>query len=330
MRLGRAKPISFDYDARALRIGSQLYIRDEEGIFQVVPIESLTETSYFEEFAIRSGFAVVASRRKAPNLNDLTRYKDSVDDAVQDLSKLFDQANDEQGHSSEDDDDSSSDSLSSSTSYTGVDWTSGAETWSEASTELDDVVEDENALVVFKGYVDSSESNSESSVDENETGSSDEEEDEEEDGLGATPYSRFMRGYLDDDSDGDDAYVSLAPPWAYDDDSDDSDCGGINPFFSQYGTKFRHKKKAGSGLEASIAVFATTPESGLKCIFRLSRQLSLVLYDSPPVLHPTKPFLVWPMSPGNVLFADFGQKTWFTRKLRPTTSYSKSILRVVQ
>ncbi|KAL6238700.1 hypothetical protein BDW75DRAFT_237145 [Aspergillus navahoensis] len=34
---------------------------------------------------------------------------------------------------------------------------------------------------------------------------------------------------------------------------------------------------------------------------------------------------IWPMSPGNVLFADFENKTWFKRKLRPTTTYTRQV-----
>ncbi|KAL4782575.1 hypothetical protein BJX76DRAFT_358837 [Aspergillus varians] len=39
------------------------------------------------------------------------------------------------------------------------------------------------------------------------------------------------------------------------------------------------------------------------------------LFDSPPVFHPTKPLLVWPLGDGDILFATHQANTYFTRQL---------------
>ncbi|KAL4784384.1 hypothetical protein BJX76DRAFT_367696 [Aspergillus varians] len=325
VKSSRAKPIAFDYDSRALRIGSQLLIRDEKGLFQKVHIDDSQKSqfpSYFEDFLSQGKFIITASRRRAPVLSE-ERARDMIDNPVLDVGKLFDETWDKQSEESDDSDLANSDASSSASSEsdtslsstkTGVDWSSGDETWSEGSTDVEEALVDENAIIFFRGHVDSS-SSSESESTESSASSDDEKSDSgSNSGLGATPYSRFLRGYLDDDSDGDDAYVPI----------DESDCdsdGGLH-LRSRYGQALRKSTK--SDLEASLKVFSRSVK-GLKCVFQLSRPLDLLLYDSPPALHPSKPLIIWAMSPGNVLFADFQQKTWFRRKLRPTTTFTRQV-----
>ncbi|KAF4854576.1 hypothetical protein CGCSCA2_v009577 [Colletotrichum siamense] len=47
--------------------------------------------------------------------------------------------------------------------------------------------------------------------------------------------------------------------------------------------------------------------------------VTCMLYHSPPVLHPNKTLFVWPLGGGEVLFADFEEKTYFIRATMPTT-----------
>ncbi|KKK13576.1 hypothetical protein AOCH_001026, partial [Aspergillus ochraceoroseus] len=328
VRLVRAKPIAFDYDARSLRIGSQLHMRDEFGGFHKLNVDENPKDRfppYFEEFLTQGKHVIVTSRRSAPVPGEGML---DANDPVQDVNKLFDESWENKKENDFEDsdlpyiDDSSSESsaseesASSSSAATGVDWSSGDETWSEASTEVDEAINDENAIVIFRGYIDSSGTEStEYSPSEPES----EEEDPETGGLGMTPGSRFLRGFMDDESDGDDAYILFDESDEY-----DSDAGGELHLRSRYGKARLRKGNKKGGLEASLRVFSIS-ETGLKCIFRLSRELDLMLYDSPPALHPFEPFVIWPMSPGNVLFADFSQKTWFKRKLRPTTTYTRQV-----
>jgi len=50
-----------------------------------------------------------------------------------------------------------------------------------------------------------------------------------------------------------------------------------------------------------------------------------MLYDSPPAIHPHHPLVAWPLGAGDVLFADFALKTYFTRKLRASAPHSRHI-----
>lgn len=302
-----------------------MFVRDEgDGVFK--PLRSHEQApsrvpAYFEECLSAAGLIVLASRRSERSCTN-DEVKDNVEDeTMQDMTKLF-----EEGWGDDDSSDgrlgeassesSPSEFADDSTPDTGEDWTSGAETWSQASTELDDAIQDDNAVVMFKGYVDSSSSSSSESQEVEEMGG--DESDNSSDRLGATPFSRFLRGFMDDDSDGDGAYVDFS-----DEDDDLSDNSGAWAASFRKALRYR-KRKMDKSLQASLSVFYMTNE-GLRCSFRLSRPLHLILYDSPPVLHPSKPLLIWAISPGNILFADFEQKSWFTRKLRPSASFSRHV-----
>ncbi|KAJ5168143.1 uncharacterized protein N7482_003737 [Penicillium canariense] len=46
------------------------------------------------------------------------------------------------------------------------------------------------------------------------------------------------------------------------------------------------------------------------------------LFGSPPAFHPSKPLLVWPLGDGEILFANYDRKTYFTRELCRSQSRS--------
>lgn len=48
-----------------------------------------------------------------------------------------------------------------------------------------------------------------------------------------------------------------------------------------------------------------------------------MIYHSPPSLHPHKSLVVWPVGGGEILFADYAEKTYFIRATMPTTSDSE-------
>ena len=52
-----------------------------------------------------------------------------------------------------------------------------------------------------------------------------------------------------------------------------------------------------------------------KPIFHYSHYVDRNLFSSPPVFHPSKPLLVWPLRAGEVLFANYMGNTYFTRLL---------------
>jgi hypothetical protein len=49
--------------------------------------------------------------------------------------------------------------------------------------------------------------------------------------------------------------------------------------------------------------------------FHFTRYVKRSIFDSPPVFHPSKPFLVWPLGDAEILFADYKANTYFTRLL---------------
>ncbi|KAF1845137.1 uncharacterized protein K460DRAFT_416448 [Cucurbitaria berberidis CBS 394.84] len=49
--------------------------------------------------------------------------------------------------------------------------------------------------------------------------------------------------------------------------------------------------------------------------FHFTRYIKRGIFDSPPVFHPSKPLLVWPLGDAEILFADYKANTFFTRLL---------------
>ena len=59
-------------------------------------------------------------------------------------------------------------------------------------------------------------------------------------------------------------------------------------------------------------------------LFHYEEAFPVLLYDSPPVMHPSKPMVVWPLYGGNILFGDFISKSYFIRRASPSLRHSKS------
>lgn len=51
-------------------------------------------------------------------------------------------------------------------------------------------------------------------------------------------------------------------------------------------------------------------------VFRFIHSSPSSLFASPPVFHHSKPLLVWPLGDGEILFADYENNTYFTRRMR--------------
>jgi hypothetical protein len=49
--------------------------------------------------------------------------------------------------------------------------------------------------------------------------------------------------------------------------------------------------------------------------FHFAYHVTRSIFDSPPVFHPTKPLIVWPLGDAEILFADYKANTFFTRLL---------------
>jgi len=66
-RKDRAVAVDFSQDCESLRIGAQVYVRNNEGEYATIPTlcKKQGERPYIEEFASRGPFVVLASRRRA-------------------------------------------------------------------------------------------------------------------------------------------------------------------------------------------------------------------------------------------------------------------------
>ena len=64
----------------------------------------------------------------------------------------------------------------------------------------------------------------------------------------------------------------------------------------------------------SVRIFDTVNQQQ-KPIFHFSQYVHRSLFSSPPVFHPSKPLMVWPLGAGEVLFANYQNNTYFTRLL---------------
>ncbi|KAJ7145350.1 hypothetical protein C8R43DRAFT_953421 [Mycena crocata] len=60
-------------------------------------------------------------------------------------------------------------------------------------------------------------------------------------------------------------------------------------------------------------------------LFNFTHHLQYLLHESPPIIHPKFSLVVWPLSCGDILFADFLANTYFIRRIRPSTSHTRHI-----
>jgi hypothetical protein len=80
-----------------------------------------------------------------------------------------------------------------------------------------------------------------------------------------------------------------------------------------------HKTPANQ--RGKLLIYDTTSNESIP-IFRYERVFPRLIYNSPPIFHPTAPLVVWPLGGGEILFANFDQKTYYTRTLRCSATRS--------
>lgn len=78
----------------------------------------------------------------------------------------------------------------------------------------------------------------------------------------------------------------------------------------------------GGAFHCSIGVFSLKSSPPAR-LFHYEQNVPVMLYDSPPIIHPTRPLIVWPISCGDILFADYEENRYFLRQSRATSSFSK-------
>jgi hypothetical protein len=291
-----AKAISFSTDLKLLRIGSQIFIKTIND--QFVPSFSLgaDQTGVemaLEEFATSRSYVALATRQKRypEKENQITKRVEELPSTPPVLPKLAKDSGDEESSCSSDED------------WPGFD--SAVESWSEGSTNVDEETESEDDSP--KGSTTSPRSSSVSSS--------------------ASEKVTMTREELLNDSDDETEEESLEKK----DSSDESDVLSSNDSNDEESPTYRSsirpaaKKAPNNTLDKNglLLIYDISSLPTPRFLFRYRRPLPVVLIDSPPVFHPSKSRVVWPLFGGEILFADFQLNTYFTQKARASASNSK-------
>ncbi|KAJ2921741.1 hypothetical protein H1R20_g15355, partial [Candolleomyces eurysporus] len=307
----RAPLASFYSKGQVLRIGSKLFGRSSQGRFTEIcklhghapSLVGERVSGYVEEVSRRDKIWVVTSRTKL-SYRDLDGIDGGSDEGSEDA--IYDIKEDSESDSCGDGD--------------SVDAASVGSSVGESSTDDDEWVEDDS-IVPYEN---------------------DPEPQAVRSGLGWNvnrsiggpapglwgpqniPISPVLRPdparWLDEDDDDDSKHWQeyLSDEYEFEPvDSEDSEDLRSEPcaIISVYDLSVSHNSGIWPGLGTTGAI----------CLFRRQAPLKSKIYDSPPVFHPTKPLLVWPLGNGDILFVDYKKKTSFTRSLLPSTPFARHI-----
>ena len=350
---------SFTEDLSFLRLGSQIFALDSGGEYRAV---SGLDTTYeypnscFEDITCRTSLLVVASRRKMPAVTksrgrELTKANHSSEKTLEksddghsdsglgkDLSIIecrhcsrepskSNHASDtspakEEASSGGDDSDSDSTSLSEDIS----EWNSAEESWSEGSTEVDELGEP---------LTSSSECSSDTS--EADVDSDEESEAPQDEGASDAAVHSYGQLYEESDSDGEDIDFDCGSedePYEGDYESDLSDADNHEEDLhwdsddeerlARRMAYSKHDSKRGAKIQQGVLAIYDTSCTPPTQIFQFTQPLPIMLYASPPAIHPTRSLVVWPLCGGDVLFVDYLGKSYFIRRARTTTRKSES------
>ena len=265
---------------------------------------------YVEEFCRRGRFIVLASRTR------LSAADVSPDEPVDTADENCSQHATETGHESDSEGDSDDESSqdSSTESEIGMDSEDeGYESWSDSSTVFsEDYIFDDDMITPWADHFRDKNNASDSEADS--------ETDEDHDGSDSSDDDEDSASAESDSSDDDD----IVPPSAFgygraiNEDEYDWD--------EDYSSRSKRNRHDAQQARATITIFdaQASPDAKAVRLFHLTRPLQCKVYGSPPIIHPTRPLVVWPLGAGDVLFVDFREKSYFVRRLRPSTLHSKS------
>lgn len=313
MQVRRAWPAAFSQSNEFLRIGTQLFRRHDGGDYIAVPGFDSTRTDHppcADEFVGRGHFTVLARRRRVVVAE--TYDSGLTDDKLETLAVDFLRMESNSTTKTWDDaGDSDTESLSDSSDSSLNSEDAGYETWTQGSTEHSDDFADDIITPWAGPTSDVDDETTDSDAASSDSGSSDPES-LQDDGNQTSSGS--------EDSDVEPSAVIGYGIWHDDDGSDSSDDGCPLP---QVATLQNWNPRPHPGLEASITIHDSSSHGVPMKVFHFTKPLPFILYNSPPAIHPSESLVVWPLSAGDVLFADFLAKTYFIRKLRPSTSHSE-------
>ena len=344
------KVVSFSPDLNCIRVGPRVFVKEKTGNYvNLDNLELMTEESQpcFDHVMLQESNLVLASRtklsaivptrdRKQKPVAGRKNEKPDADAASKEETKNLSLDDSKDKVSSDtplptkdmkdapDDGEADDESVTSSSNPDSSAWNSAEESWSEASTEAD---EDIDAAIAI---LESSEEES-SEANESDTDSDNESKPSEKDESSDAPVA--TQGGLLEDSDYDSAEQNL--DWldnvdSYDEASEseldalfasDSDnnslASGDLTFMRSYG-RSRAKQYRSKGQQGLLMVYDLNQGHPVQ-IFKFSHLLTTVLEESPPAIHPTKPLVVWPLSGGDIVFADYRANSYFIRKFKQST-----------
>ncbi|THU77217.1 hypothetical protein K435DRAFT_974075 [Dendrothele bispora CBS 962.96] len=359
--IGAAAPASFSQDCSSLRLGAQIYVLDQSGNYCPVQIPTSSDLKirlppdYFEEWAFRGDYVVFATRRKIATTKggrtETGGPKSGVDseEKERDLNDDSDEEEFSEFSSSEELDDRAYETWSECSSEHSDDifeddlitpWTgpqsdidSGAEESCSAGSDDDGC--DGDSFSNDSDTSDTSPKDPSHKETDKQKGEFDAESDTESEASYLPASAVVGYSHLHNDDDDDDDFLWDQDPSSligYDNDSlwdqefdaeyDDSfyDC-----LLDDWDVSPGHQPAVPKdAIHGTITVLDIKSKDKLR-IFRFSQPLRYVLYDSPPVLHPTGSLLVWPLHCGDILFSDFLANTYFIRRLRPSTTHTRHI-----
>ncbi len=283
----------FSATGEYLRIGAQIFFRDDRLDYRSLPTSGGVGDlpNYFEELGSRNNFVAVGCRAFTA-ANEL-KNPYWMEEGFGTNLLHFERSAGLRSGEDDLDDEFSEDDESLILSDEPLDDAEGNESWSEGSTNYEGDV-----------LLDSSDSEDEFL----ELDSNDDESDASSISMSDTREDYDLP--IPEDSDDEEDF------WGHVIGARLGATQGQTPF-----RKYMDKHYLSDDNKMVLAVLDTRGEKPKK-VFQYTHSLSLMLYDSPPAIHPHHPLVAWPLGAGDVLFADFALKTYFTRKLRASAPHS--------
>ena len=344
------KIISFSPDLSCIRVGPRVFVKEKTGNYvDLNDLELMTEESspYFEHVVLQKSNLVLASRTKlsamvpshdrkqktvAGKVNEKPDADTSSKEETKNLSpnESKDKVSSDIASSSKDptniasDGEADDESATSSSEPDSSAWNSAEESWSEASSEADEDVD--AAIAALESSEDESSEANESETDsENDSKSSVKEDSSDapvatEGGLlGDSDYDSGEQNldWLDDIDSYDGASESDVNACYPGNDSSNEWASEGEAIMRSYG-RSRAKRLSSKGHPGLLMVYDLNHGKPVQ-LFKFSYLLTTVLDNSPPAVHPTKSLVVWPLSGGDILFADYRANSYFIRKFKPST-----------
>lgn len=344
------KVISFSPDLSCVRIGPRLFVKEKTSNYvDLHNLELMTEESSpcFEHVELQKSNLVLASRtklsailpthdRKQKPVAGKANEKPDADTASKEETKNGspDESKDKVSSSTPspstdlknapNDEEADDEPATSSSEPESSAWNSAEESWSDASSEADEDID--AAIATLESSEDESSEAIESDTDSDNDSKSSLKEDSSDAPVatqgGLLNDSDYESGEqnLDwlDGNDSDDGASESIMDAAYSANYDSDEWGSEGEVFMRSFGRSRAKRYRSNGQQGLLMVYDFNHGHPVQ-LFKFSHLLTTVLDNSPPAIHPTKPLVVWPLSGGDILFADYRANSYFIREFKPST-----------